>query len=165
MGVLREPAFICDEMLKKLSRWLRIAGYDVLSPDVDTDEEIVALAMRTGRIVLTRDKDLSNRRGIEALRIVSDELKEQLEEFLLQFPRESFAPGPTRCPLCNGSLRRYKKGKGPNPEMEIDIPSKVKEEMDFFYVCSSCRKIYWEGTHWRRIETLLGPMGMMPELP
>mgnify|MGYP001768620557 CR=1 FL=1 len=48
-------SLICDQMLVKLARGLRIAGYDTLTPMSLDDEGIYKLARDTQRVLVTRD--------------------------------------------------------------------------------------------------------------
>ena len=53
--------FIVNSMLGDVARWLRMLGYDTLYyRDVD-DETLISIARKDGRILITRDKSLSNR--------------------------------------------------------------------------------------------------------
>jgi hypothetical protein len=52
--------FLCDEMLGRLARLLRAAGYDTyLAAKAEPDDELIRLARREGRILVTRDKRLA----------------------------------------------------------------------------------------------------------
>ena len=43
--------FLCDEMLKRLGQWLRVAGYDVLMlPDGTSDRELIQRAVEEHRV-------------------------------------------------------------------------------------------------------------------
>ncbi|MGA1848846.1 MAG: Mut7-C RNAse domain-containing protein [Thermoplasmatota archaeon] len=163
---LEMRGFICDEMLKKLARWLRMAGYDVLSPVENSDDELVDLSSREDRILLTRDKDLSNRKDANSYRIISDALDEQLIEFLRMFPRENYAPGQTRCALCNGALH-YVSGYRIENDQELRnrIPDNVLLYIKEYYRCASCGKLYWKGGHWARISERLDRFSLSPILP
>ncbi|MFO8051622.1 MAG: Mut7-C RNAse domain-containing protein [Thermoplasmatota archaeon] len=154
---------ICDEMLKKLTRWLRIAGYDVLSPSAKDDRELARLAMDTDRILITRDKDLSNMRGPITLKIISDDIDEQLEEIgsnLASSINRSFS----RCPLCNGRLVPVQRNDLPD-RCSKKIPPKVLHHFRRFYICTECGKIYWRGSHWNNILKRLKDHGFEPILP
>lgn len=51
--------FLCDEMLKRLGRWLRAAGYDtVIEGDGVSDRDLIQRAVREGRLLITRDRKL-----------------------------------------------------------------------------------------------------------
>ena len=46
--------FVCDEMLKRLGQWLRVAGYDVLIlPDGTDDRVLLERAERDQRLLLS----------------------------------------------------------------------------------------------------------------
>lgn len=166
MGKGLERRFICDEMLKRLARWLRIMGHDVIDPDVDSDRELIDLAISDNRTILTRDKNLSNSRYVEALRILSDDLDNQLEEVLRAFPLEVFPPGPTRCPSCNGLLEGLHTNLlDEGWARQRSIPRDVISLYDTIYICTSCDKVYWTGSHWEDITARLDRFGLIPMLP
>jgi len=51
---------LCDEMLMRLGRWLRAAGYDTaITHSGSADREIVAQAVREGRLLITCDRRMS----------------------------------------------------------------------------------------------------------
>src|ERR1043166_3557444 len=58
-----QPAFACDAMLGGLARWLRAAGYDVSWQADIADCDLVRLARREGRTLLTSDTGIF-RRGV-----------------------------------------------------------------------------------------------------
>ncbi|MFC1747188.1 Mut7-C RNAse domain-containing protein [Pseudomonadota bacterium] len=48
--------FLCDEMLQRVGRWLRVAGYDTLIAVPGTpDRELIALAQQTDCTFITRN--------------------------------------------------------------------------------------------------------------
>ena len=56
-----EPTFIVEVNVGRLAKWLRVIGYDTLFiPDVD-DAQLVRVAQKQGRIVLTRDRYIMQR--------------------------------------------------------------------------------------------------------
>ena len=50
--------FVVDCMLGKLAKWLKILGFDALFFSKIEDEELLALARKEGRTLLTRDTGL-----------------------------------------------------------------------------------------------------------
>src|SRR3954464_11871106 len=53
---------MCDEMLLRLGRWLRAAGYDTAIVEGGTDDAgLVARCAAEGRVLLTRDRLLAVR--------------------------------------------------------------------------------------------------------
>jgi uncharacterized protein with PIN domain len=140
--------FIADTMLGKLSRWLRLMGYDVLYKSDAEDSEIIANAKK--RIILTRDRTLFEKaksEGLSALLIRSTDIKNQL----LQLKEEAEielqdTPKLSRCPLCNSEVESIEK-----ENIRDKVPPKVFENLEF-WVCKNCQKIYWEGGHWKNIK-------------
>ena len=56
--------FLCDEMLRGLARWLRAAGYDTAVAEVgERDGALLARAVAEGRLLVTRDREMNERRG------------------------------------------------------------------------------------------------------
>ena len=139
--------FIADTMLGKLSRWLRLMGYDVDYENDFKDGEIIANA--TERTILTRDMALFKRaesKGLSALLIRKTDLKEQLLQLKEEVGIELHdTPEFSRCSLCNGEIEKIEKEK-----VRDEVPPKVFENSEF-WVCKNCQKIYWEGGHWKNI--------------
>ena len=61
---LRVTRVVADAHLAGLARLLRMAGFDTLYRNDYEDSEIADVALREGRIVLTRDRELLKLRGI-----------------------------------------------------------------------------------------------------
>ncbi len=129
-------------MLGKLSKWLRIFGFDVeyTPPDV-TDNDILERCRKNDLWLVTRDKGFRGRYG-KLVMISALDIDSQLKEFLSRFP-----PDPnkffTRCPVCNAVLI-------PRDSCELAglIPEKIVElhkEVDW---CENCKKAFWKGTHY-----------------
>jgi uncharacterized protein with PIN domain len=143
--------FITDVMLGRLSRWLRILGYDTRS-DLIEDGEILRAAQADSRIVLTRDRDLTNkahRMGIDCFYVGPPDLEGQLLTVFhrLGFDELELRPDRSRCALCNGELESV----GGN-DVVNQVPEKVLEFHSEFWRCRACHKVYWMGRHWENIE-------------
>ena len=146
--------FLADCMLGKLTRWLRILGYDVKYLNNAEDKELVEIALKGRRVLLTRDYDLSNRAralGAESFCIKGvdeiDELFEMKEEFKIELDVDT---DNSRCPKCNAEIAAVPKDK-----VENRIPESTARFYNEFWICADCDQIYWQGSHWKRIlETL-----------
>lgn len=123
-------------MLGKLARWLRIIGYDTILADKQKDSELVRLAKSEDRVLLTLDK------SVPGVHLPSSDLEDQLvflaKELGIEIPGE---PVPLFCPECNGRLKETK--------------DKLPKYVNKGWICTSCGKVYWEGSHWRRIRGFL----------
>jgi uncharacterized protein len=143
--------FIADVMVGKLARYLRMAGHDVLYENDATDDMIIKIASKTGRIVLTRDSLMLTRRdfkngAIKYLHIKDDNLKNQLEQVKSEL-KISLEPNLIRCIECNQKLVKVNK-----EDLKDKIPPYVFKTQENFMYCKKCNKYYWRGTHYKNIK-------------
>ena len=141
--------FIADMMLGRLARWLRLYGHDTLY-GIKDDDEIIRVALREGRIILTKDVALARRAerlGARVFLLRSNSLEGQVRELKeLGVEFGELFPSKARCPKCNGPIKPVSKR-----EVKGRVPSKVYESYDEFYVCQKCGQIYWPGKQWREM--------------
>ncbi len=146
----REQTFLCDMMLGRLARWLRIIGYDTLYPRGLDDPELAARAAAEGRVLLTRDKLLSETDVCRTYYIESDALKKQLAAVIGRFDLvcdpNRLDSRRYRCSRCNAPLEERAKAT-----VEGKVPKKVFEYQYEFWYCGRCDQYYWQGTHWDNI--------------
>lgn len=143
--------FIADEMLGKLARWLRLAGYDTLYRNPVADEELLEVARRDGRIILTRDRKLGA--GAEPHRVVLVSSENPFEQFILvvrEFRLDIESRAFQRCLECNGALVTVRKD-----DYEDRIPPHVYKTQTSFSRCSGCDRLYWPGTHYESMRKRL----------
>lgn len=142
--------FIADCHLGKLAKYLRIMGVDTLFfPHID-DDELIMLANEEKRIILTRDRELSQRKNAPVLFLEPTDTKAQLKT-LIHCYRLNEHPAPfSRCIVCNSPLQVIEKSK-----IEERIPEKVKKYFDYFEYCPLCDRIYWKGDHYRHMMEFL----------
>ena len=136
--------FVADAMLGRLAKWLRILGHDTAYfPNLE-DQELVRLARAEDRVLLTRDTELTRRRGLRSLLVESDRLEEQLGQLLRDLSLDM--DSPARCARCNALLeaidRAAAKGR---------VPPYVYRRHSEFTLCPACDRVYWRGTHWQRM--------------
>jgi len=142
------PQFLLDGMLGALTRWLRICGYDAEYLRNASDEELIRKAVDGERILLTRDRLLYRkavRAGAEAFFIEGDGDIEKLASVSRRFNLE-LDPEKSRCPQCDATLVAVEK-----EAIEGKVPSRTLEAYDEFWICESCGKVYWKGSHWKNI--------------
>lgn len=147
---LKRYAFVLDQMLGRLAKWLRLMGYDALYFKEISDRRLIQIAREENRILLTRDTRLMKRREInskriEALLIEADSLDQQLAQLgrELHLAPQGFAPF---CSLCNVPLEAVEKDK-----VREQVPPYVFRTQTQFARCPSCGRLYWKGTHWQHI--------------
>ena len=130
-------SYVVDLMLMRLGRWLRLMGQDVANPVAGNDWEIIEQAVREHRTVITRDRRLwQSCLKIErpCILIISSLIEEQLLE--MAGAGVPLRLDPQRCTLCNEPLEQMARGR---------------EQ----WQCSRCNKLYWRGSHWRKMEQML----------
>jgi uncharacterized protein len=145
--------FVADMMLGKLARWLRILGQDTIYPDFTDDGRILEFAKQEKRTLLTQDVELAMRakkKGVGALLVPRDVEVEAQVEFVFRACslRINFPEG-TLCPQCNGKLEVAGREKVEGNE---NVPNGALERNFSFWLCESCKKVYWQGSHWKRIK-------------
>ncbi|MEW6675036.1 MAG: Mut7-C RNAse domain-containing protein [Nitrospirota bacterium] len=137
--------FIADAMLGRLTRWLRLLGFDTLYfPDI-SDSRLLRVAREEERIILTRDTRLIKIKGVKDYLLIkaNDSFKQLLEVIeALKLTTNSFQL-LSRCVKCNGLL----KGLVDKSEIKDSVPEFVFLNSNVFLKCSDCGKVYWEGTH------------------
>ena len=142
-----EIFFAADRMLGRLARMLRLLGYDTLyAPDMTTPQ-LLEIARRSERVVLTRGDAPKRFPGIEKiLSLKSDSPPEQLREVVEKFGLDTREGLWTRCTLCNGSINLIEKAA-----VATLVPPKVFELYEEFCRCAACGQVYWRGSHVARI--------------
>jgi hypothetical protein len=149
--------FICDDNLGKLAKFLRILGYDCLFFENIIDRELLSLALKQDRLILTRDtKIIKLRVAAKSLLIRSENPNEQLKQVLSELnlvpQKEKFF---SRCLLCNEVLEKIEKEK-----IKEKVYPYVYQTQENFVICPKCKKLYWAGTHIsdmeKKIKEMLG---------
>jgi len=146
------PKLLTDGMLGRLTRWLRVLGYDTIyAPDVN-DAELLRRARAQDRVLLTADRALAARRGARTLLIEAQNLAGQLRQ-----ARAALGPPPgnefSRCVACNGELVEADKST-----LADCVPPYVLATQQEFYRCPDCGRIYWPGTHVERMRDMLSDL-------
>jgi uncharacterized protein with PIN domain len=153
---LRKPKFVADVHLGRLTRYLRMMGFDVYYRNDLEDNEIVDISLKEKRTILTKDLGILKRNEVtHGYWIRSTKLEEQVKEALKRFDLQKEIKEFSRCIECNELLKPVKK------EMIIkQLPPKVAQSQNEFFHCPSCNKVYWKGTHYQRMLTFIKRLGM-----
>lgn len=153
-----EVRFIVDSMAGRLAKWLRILGFDTVYLKSGNPQELLTIAGKEGRIVLTRKSQPSDgwepgdRPKVVILRseLVPEQIRQVVEELGLSSKIRTF----TRCSVCNAPLqpvtREQAKGK---------VPFFVYRTQKSFGYCPKCERYYWEGTHHKEIVKEMEKLG------
>lgn len=140
--------FIVDCMLGKLAKWLKILGFDAIYLNKAEDRDLLRLARREKRVLLTKDQELLQAAaGLPRLFVESDNWQEQLTQVLEAFRLRNRAKPHSRCLLCNVELKRIPKGMARNL-----VPPFVFERAPSFAICPTCGRVFWPGTHFEDMD-------------
>jgi uncharacterized protein with PIN domain len=148
--------FFCDAGVGGLARWLRAAGYRAFWEAGIADDVLLRKAAEAGAAIVTTDSMLMERRVLRDRIIVALWLPPTLsisEQLARVFQEFDLSVGKPRCMSCGGELMA-----GNKEALKERIPPRTYRWLDNYFVCGSCGKLFWHGTHWQRIvERLKNP--------
>ena len=146
--------FISDGMLGKLTRWLRMLGHDVKYSNKLDDTQLITIAKKERRILLTRDLELyqqATAKGVDTFYLEGKIEEEKLAELAKRFNiKLDIDMTTSRCPKCNTRVNRI-----PKERIANKVEKSTFAHYDEFWECPKCGQIYWQGAHWTRIRTTL----------
>ena len=139
-----EKRFAVDVMMGKLAKWLRVLGFDTHCQRLDRLQTVEQFA-KEGFWVLTRSRRWSEHPRVTFLS--SNDPMDQLREVMANIP---VAPEDVRllhrCIRCNERLEKLARSLAFGR-----VPDYVFETNILFYHCPQCNKVYWSGSHPRRM--------------
>jgi uncharacterized protein len=140
--------FVCDAMLGRLAKYLRLLGFDAEYAKSRNSLERI-LARDSDRTLLTRRVKV---RGAQKhIHIREDVAREQLREIreilTAAIDRSAILK---RCIECNVELSEVEKS-----DIESLVPEFVYHHHSRFKVCPSCHKVFWGGSHAQGMERLV----------
>ena len=134
--------FVCDAMLGKLAKYLRIFGLDTVYARTRGEfEHYMAPDKGTDQYLFTRR--LHIRYGDRIVLVRSEKPKDQLRE-IWQIVSPCVNPSDImgRCIRCGVPLVDV-----PRDDIEPYVPEYIFHKYKRFRRCPACGKIYWEGSH------------------
>jgi len=147
-GATGVPKFIVDQNVGKLSRWLRMMGYDTRYFGGADDSSMVRQALAEGRTIVTKDGEIMKRRVVtigrlRAILITSDVPEQQIRQVIETLNLNCYYQPFTLCLECNESLAERS-----IEEVKSRVPPYVFKTQEQYMECPACHRIYWRGTHW-----------------
>ncbi len=144
--------FLCDEMLARLGRWLRAAGYDVLIAEAgEADKELLQRARNDDRLLITRDRKIEEHREAAGRVVLLDanQLSGQLKELSWLCSIDWLCHPFSRCLECNTKLVVA------DDSVRRRVPSQALRADEKLLYCPHCDQPYWHGSHVRRMQNKL----------
>ncbi|MFI2812743.1 Mut7-C RNAse domain-containing protein [Microbulbifer sp. JSM ZJ756] len=149
---LPEPAFVLDCHLGRLARYLRLLGFDSLFEGNYHDRQLLEISLEQDRTLLTRDRDLLKRKALRrGYYVRATRPRRQLHEVAGHFRLASMLRPFTRCMVCNGLLSPVAR-----QAIEEYLQPRTRRYYGDFLQCGDCRRIYWKGSHFQRLQRLVG---------
>lgn len=136
--------FLADDTLGRLSKWLRLLGFDTEQYHGAADRTFLRIAASRGRIAISRRRDLTLKQYSGRMIVIrSERLEEQMGELVRNFglpvDEEKFF---CLCLECNVYLEKISKRHAIGL-----VPSYILESQEEFRKCPACGRIFWAGTH------------------
>ena len=129
-----------------------MAGFDTLYRNDYGDREIAALVVRENRTLLTRDRELLKLRGItHGCFVHALQPPAQFREIVARLDLAHRMQPFTLCLECNVPLHPVDK-----QAVLGQLPPSVRLLQDHFTRCGHCGRIFWRGSHWKRMQGMLG---------
>jgi len=157
-----DPKFICDDNLGKLTRYLRVAGYDTLFFTPISDGRLLQLALDDQRHILSRDRRFLERTLARDIFIIADDhWPDQLRAVMTRFGL-TFDPGRmlSRCLEDNSLTQKIDK-----TTVEAALFPYTFSHFQDFRQCPTCKRIFWSGSHIDAMVSRLRRLGFIPEKP
>jgi hypothetical protein len=143
--------FVTDVHLGKLTRNLRLLGFDVAYDPRAHDRQLLDVMDRENRALLTRDRRLLMHAVVRTGYCPrSQDPDEQTVEVIRRFNLLGLIAPFTRCLRCNASLQEITKA---DIIEELEPLTKIYYEQ--FRRCTGCGQIYWPGSHFPKLQRRL----------
>ncbi|RKY38227.1 MAG: hypothetical protein DRP72_02210 [Candidatus Omnitrophota bacterium] len=140
--------FILTKELGRLARWLRILGFDTYYYTSDNMGTLIIYALRENRVIVTRRKRVDDMKVVVVeTNDVRSQIRELVEKLKLKIDESLMF---SRCVICNEPLEKVDK-----EEIRGKVPEYVYISQQEFYRCSSCQRLYWQGSHWGNVKEIL----------
>ena len=148
---LRICRFVLDTHLGRLAAYLRMLGFDSLYRNDYDDPTLATISVSEHRILLTCDRQLLMQKRItHGYYVRARQPQTQLSEILSRFDLFSAQQPFTRCMHCNGPIRAADKAA-----IAPHLMPRTLAHYDNFWQCRDCNKIYWQGSHYQRMQQLI----------
>ncbi len=144
---LRRIRFVADTHLGTLARYLRLLGFDTAYRRDWGDDELADASVTDRRVLLTHDRGLLKRRAVtHGLFIRADDPEQQLIDVVRRLHLLGETRPFSRCMACNGVIEPVDKAV-----VASRLEPRTRRDFDDFGLCGACGRVYWEGSHHRRL--------------
>ena len=141
---LRELTFLCDVHLGRLTKYLRMLGFDTWYNNDYDDNNLIYQSNRHHRILLSRSKKLTKSKKLLRRYLVNqtDPVK-QIREIITYFDLKKDIAPMSRCLECNDGVKPIAK-----EAVKHRVDELIFEINDEYTECKGCGRLYWKGSHY-----------------
>jgi uncharacterized protein with PIN domain len=129
-------------------------GHDVEYSNSMDDSELLTIAKKEQRILLTRDFELYQQaisKEVDAFYVEGQTEEQRLTELAERFGiKLGIDMATSRCPKCNTQVKPVSK-----EEVASRVEKSTFEHYTEFWECPKCGQVYWQGAHWTKIRETL----------
>jgi uncharacterized protein with PIN domain len=149
-----QPCFAAERTLGKLTKWLRLLGFDTIS-EADVSGDRVFEKLQPGRILLTRTRRVRDKFSSHRMVFVEpNDPQAQLKQVVREVGIGAADIRPfSRCLRCNLEIVEVKKDS-----ILGQVPDYIWGSHDRFRHCPNCKRIYWPGSHTKRSMERIGQL-------
>ncbi|MDG6989967.1 MAG: hypothetical protein JRM99_00935 [Nitrososphaerota archaeon] len=146
--------FVADAMLGSLARKLRALGFDTTYYRTGGDQGLLDAAVQERRVILTSDRALAaaaGKRNVTALLMAGRSDGDRVSAIAAAYRRMGvpLARSDPFCSLCGGELEALRRA-----DVAGRVPGSVERRHRAFFRCAACDKLYWRGSHWKKLRSL-----------
>ena len=148
LQIISIKMFVADGHLGRLTRNLRLLGFDVAYPKDADDRQLLEVMAGENRALLTRDRRLLMHGIVQhGYYPRSQNADQQTFEVVRRFDLAELIAPFTRCLRCNAPLEEAAKA---------DVIDKLEPLTKIYYHqfrrCPDCKQIYWPGSHFPKLQ-------------
>ena len=118
------------------------------------DNKLLEVAKKENRVLLTKDLELYKRaiiKDTDALYLEGKSESERLAEVAKRYSLTlEVDMEKSHCPVCNTKL-----DGAPKEQLTGEVEKDTFIYYDKFWKCPNCGQIYWQGAHWKQINSTL----------
>ncbi|MDJ0832262.1 MAG: Mut7-C RNAse domain-containing protein [Gammaproteobacteria bacterium] len=145
------PRFVLDVHLGRLAGYLRMLGFDTLYRNDYDDPTLAQISQLEQRILVTSDRRLLMRKQVSLGYLMrSHNPRRQIKELMNRYQLHRHSTQLVRCRDCNGIIRAVDK-----QEIVAQLLPLTRKYYQSFYQCEDCKKIFWKGSHYQRMQALI----------
>jgi uncharacterized protein with PIN domain len=129
-------------------------GHDAEYSNSSEDSELLTIAKKENRILLTRDFELYKHavaKEVEAFYIEGQTQEQRLAALAEKLDiKLEINMVTSRCPKCNTQVKPISKEK-----VAGRVEKNTFKHYNKFWECPKCDQVYWQGAHWTKIRETL----------